>query len=187
MIKKTLAAIILCTPMVTAAESYTVDPAHSFVHFTINHMGFSNLTGRFNSMSGNMDLNTDKSAGTVEVTIDPASVDTAHQKRDNHLRSVDFFNVKEFPEITFKSTEATIEGGSGKLVGNLTIKGVTKRVSLDVTQTGCGVQPFNKKYTCGFNAVTRINRSDFNITWGLENNIIGDEVVLMIGAEGIKN
>ena len=187
MIKRLLFPLILCVPMVVAAEPYTIDPAHSFVHFTVNHMGFSNLTGRFNAMSGDMDLDMEKGTGSIAVMIDPASIDTAHQKRDDHLRSADFFNVKEFPQITFKSTEATIGNNSGKLVGDLTIKGVTKRVNLDVTRTGCGIQPFNKKYTCGFNATTRINRSDFNITWGVDNNIVGDEVVLMIGAEGIKN
>jgi polyisoprenoid-binding protein YceI len=187
MIKKAVIAVALFFNDTATTEIYTIDPAHSFVHFTINHMGFSDLTGRFNSMSGSMDLSADKSSGSVDVKIDPASVDTAHQKRDNHLRSVDFFNVKEFPEITFKSTEAKVTGNSGKLVGDLTIKGVTKRVNLDVTRSGCGVQPFNKNYTCGFNATTRINRSDFNITWGIDNNIVGDEVVLMIGAEGIKN
>ena len=187
MIKKILSSLVLLVPMVVAAEPYTVDPAHSFVHFTVNHMGFSDVTGRFNAMSGKMDLDMANGTGSVEVIIDPASIDTAHQKRDDHLRSVDFFNVTEFPQITFKSTEAKVGDNGGSLVGDLTIKSITKRVSLQVTRSGCGVQPFNKKYTCGFNATVRIKRSDFNVMGGLSNNIISDEVLLTIGAEGIKN
>lgn len=187
MIDRALLTLALSVPMAAAAESYTIDNAHSFVHFTINHIGFSNLTGRFNDVTGKMDLRLDEGTGSVEVTIDPASIDTAHQKRDDHLRSVDFLNVTEFPEITFKSTEAKLDGNGGTLAGELTIKGVTRAVTLDVTRVGCGVQPFTKNYTCGFNATTRIKRSDYNITWGLDNKIVGDEVLLSIGAEGIRN
>ena len=182
-----LLPFVMLVPMMATAETYTIDNAHSFVHFTINHIGFSNLTGRFNDVNGTMDLRLDEGTGSVDVTIDPASIDTAHQKRDNHLRSVDFLNVKEFPEITFKSTEAKVNEDGGTLTGDLTIKGVTRPVTLEVTRVGCGVQPFTKNYTCGFNATTRIRRSDYNITWGLDNNVVGDEVLLLIGAEGIKD
>ncbi|WP_207061174.1 YceI family protein [Motiliproteus sp. SC1-56] len=185
MLKKTLLACALIAPLSANADIYTIDPAHSFVHFSIDHMGFSKLTGRFNAMSGTMDLDFDKGTGTVDVRVDPASVDTAHQKRDNHLRSADFFNVVEFPDITFKSTSATLSDNGGTLKGDLTIKGITQPVTLVISNHACGIQPFNKKTICGFNATTNIKRSDFNINWGLP-NIVGDEVALSIEAEGIK-
>ena len=186
MLKKYLFIITFLLPSVSLAEGYTIDPAHTFVHFTISHMGFSNMTGRFNSVSGKMDLDFDKGTGSVEVMIDPASIDTAHQKRDNHLRSPDFLNVVEFPEIRFKSTNAKLSDNKGKLEGDLTIKGVTKPVTLDITNYNCGIQPFSKNATCGFNAITRIKRDEFNITWGLP-DIVGNDVLLSIEAEGIKN
>jgi len=126
-----------------------------------------------------------KGTGSVTIVIDVASIDTGFKKRDDHLRSPDFFNAVEFPEITFKSTKITFKGKGATLVGDLTIKGVTKSVQLDVSSINCGVHPFNKKDVCGFDARTRFKRSDFGIKYALP--AVGDEVTLMIEAEAIKN
>ncbi|WP_455203052.1 YceI family protein, partial [Kaarinaea lacus] len=120
-----------------------------------------------------------------EIEVDVNSIDTAHEKRDKHLRSPDFFNAAEFPKMTYKSTKVTINKDDTAVVeGNLTIMGVTKPVKLQVTKISCGVHPFNKKDVCGFDATGKLKRSDFGMEYGLPG--IGDEITLNIEAEGFK-
>lgn len=168
-----------------AADSYTIDPTHTYPNFTINHLGFSTLHGRFGKTSGKLTLDRAQSTGSVDVVIDAASVDTGFAKRDKHLRSPDFFNVVEFPEITFKSTKVRFQGKGALVEGDLTIKGVTRSVTLNVASINCGVHPFNKKQVCGFDAKTTIKRSDFGIEYALP--AVGDEVELDIEIEAIKD
>jgi len=168
------------------ADNYSIDPAHTFPNFTINHLGFSTMHGRFNTTKGNLSIDLAKKTGSVEITIDTASVDTGFKKRDDHLRSPDFFNANEFPEITFKSTKVTFNGNDKASVeGNLTIKGVSKPVTLNVDHIKCGVHPMNKKEVCGFNATTSIKRSDFGVKYGAP--AIGDEVDITLEAEAVKS
>ncbi len=174
------------TPAAAAPVDYKVDPAHTSVAFIINHVGFSNLIGRFNTVAG--DLTFDKDAvekSTLAVTIDTASVDTNHAKRDEHLKSPDFFNTKEFPKLTFKSTRIEKTGATtGKLYGDMTLLGVTKPVVLDVTFNKDGVSPASKLETAGFSARGTLKRSDFGMKYGVP--AIGDEVTLLIEAEAVK-
>ena len=170
---------------VAIADSYTIDPAHTYPNFTINHLGFSTMHGRFDKTKGTLTLDREKGTGSVEVVVDMASVNTGFKKRDDHLRSPDFFNVGEFPEMTFKSTKVEFVGKGAKVTGNLTIKGVTKSVTLDVNSINCGVHPFNKKTVCGFGATTSIKRSDFGIKYGLP--AIGDDLNITLEAEAVKD
>lgn len=187
--KKTVIAFIsvfITAPLtsINAAEKYTIDPDHTYPHFKISHLGFSTMHGRFNKTKGSLTIDRKNNTGSVEIVIDANSVDTAHEKRDKHLRSNDFLNVAEFPEITFKSTKVTLKGDKADVDGKLTIMGVSKPVSLKVTHIKCGTHPFNKKEVCGFDAETSIKRSDFGIKYGLP--AIGDEMKILIEAEGVK-
>ena len=182
----TAALIVLpLTAFSTFAASYTIDPAHTFPRFKINHLGFSTMMGQFNSTKGSLTYDEAKGTGSVDITIDANSIYTAHEKRDKHLRSPDFLNTAEFPEVTYKSTKANVKNGKGTIEGNLTMKGVTKPVTLTVTDMKCGEHPFNKKQMCGFDATATIKRSDFGVKYGLP--AIGDEMQLMIEVEAVKN
>lgn len=168
-----------------AADSYTIDPSHTFPHFTINHLGFSTMHGRFNTTSGTVVVDRKGKGSSVEVKIATASVDTGFQKRDEHLRSADFLNAVEFPEITYKSTKVVFSGESAATVeGNLTMSGVTKPVVLNVGRIKCAVNPMNKKEVCGFDATAKIKRSDFGIKFALPN--IGDDMDLAFEVEAVK-
>ena len=189
--KKTLFAAALLVsaavaPASAAPVAYKIDPSHLSVAFIVNHLGFANLIGRFNTAAG--DVSFDKDAvekSAVTVTIDTASVDTNHAKRDEHLRSPDFFNVKEFPKMTFKSTKIEKTGdNAGKLHGELTMLGVTKPVVLDVTFNKDGVSPTSKQETVGFSARGTVKRTDFGMKYGAPN--ISDEIHLLIEAEAVK-
>jgi len=170
-----------------APVAYKLDPAHTSVAFIINHLGFANMIGRFNTTSGEIAFDKDAvQNSTLKVAIDAASVDTAHAKRDEHLRSPDFFNAREFPQITFKSTKIEKTGDkAGKLHGELTMLGTTKPVVLDVTFNKEGVSPASKLETVGFSARGTIKRTDFGMKYGAPN--IGDEIQLLIEAEAVKS
>jgi len=170
-----------------SAASYKIDSAHTYPNFTISHLGFSKMHGRFGKTKGSLDMDLSAGTGAVNITIDAASVDTGFKKRDDHLRSPDFFNVVEFPEITFKSSSVKFNGKSSAVVnGKLTIMGVSKDVSLNVSDIKCGKHPFNPKLNevCGFNATTDVKRSDFGIKYGLP--AIGDDVSIEIEVEATR-
>lgn len=183
--KVLLSALLLVLPFTAFGASYTIDPGHTYPYFKISHLGFSTMMGRFNTTEGKMTFDEKKGSGSVEITIDANSIDTAHEKRDKHLRSPDFLNTAEFPKITFKSTKASIKGGKGSVEGNITIMGVTKPITLNVTAMNCGVHPFNKKDVCGFDATAKLKRSDFGIKYGLP--AIGDDMELMLEVEAVKD
>jgi polyisoprenoid-binding protein YceI len=174
----------LVLPAATWADTYSIDPAHTYPNFTINHLGFSTLHGRFGKTSGTITMDQAKGTGSVDIVIDTASIDTGFAKRDDHLRSPDFFNAAEFPEITFKSTKVAFSGKGATVTGDLTMKGVTKSVTLNVDSINCGVHPFNKKQVCGFNATGQVKRSDFGIKYALP--AVGDEVNLTLEVEAVK-
>lgn len=168
------------------ANNYTIDPAHTYPHFKINHLGFSTMQGRFNTTKGTLKMDIKKGVGEVDIVIDAASVDTGFQKRDEHLRSPDFLNVKEHPEIKFKSTKVTYKGDNAAMLeGNLTLMGISKPVSIQVDAIKCGMNPVSKKETCGFDGSTKIKRSDFGVKYGLPN--VGDEMTISLEVEAIKN
>ena len=171
---------------VFAADSYTIDPNHTFPRFSINHLGFSTLQGRFDKTSGTVTLDRAAKTGAVELSIESGSISTGFSKRDEHLRSPDFFNAVEFPAITYKSTVMHFKGDAPASVdGNLTILGVTKPVTFTIDAFNCGTNPMNKKDECGAGASAQIKRSDFGVKYGLP--AIGDDVKLELEIEAIKN
>lgn len=166
-----------------------IDTAHSEVAFTVKHMMFSKVKGSFEKFSGTINLNEENIVdSSVQVEIDPASINTRDANRDNHLRSQDFFGVENNPVITFTSTK--IEAGKGsedyKLYGDLTMNGVTKEVVLDVEFTGKGVSPLGPT-VYGFAGEGQLNRKDFGINWNaaLEAGgvLVSDEVKIQIDIE----
>lgn len=166
---------------ITSGE-YTLDKSHANVVFKINHLGFSNYIGRFNHFDAK--LNFDAAApekSKLDVTIDVNSIDTNHEKLETDLKTEKFFNTAKFPTATFKSTTVTRSGDKGTVIGDFTMMGVTKPVTLNVAFHGAGVGPFSKKETLGFHATTTIKRSD----WGLNALVpmISDEVQLEIEVE----
>ena len=182
---KTAAVVLALSVLPAAADSYSIDPSHTYPNFKIDHLGFSTLYGRFGKTSGRISMDRAQGGGSVDIVIDAASIDTGHAKRDDHLRSPDFFNVIEFPQITFKSNTVKYVGDGASVTGDLTILGVTRSVTLEVPRINCGTHPFNKKPLCGFNATTRFKRSDFGMNYGLPG--IGDEVSLDIEVEAFKD
>jgi len=168
------------------AASYTIDPSHTYPYFEISHLGFSTMRGRFDKTSGKLTMDLAKKTGSVDITIDAASISTAHAKRDKHLRSPDFLNAAEYPAITFKSSKVTFTSDTTiTVVGDLTITGVTKPVTLEVTKIVCGNNPYNKKPQCGFDAHTSFKRSDFGVKYGLPG--IGDEMKINFEVEAFKD
>ena len=186
--KLLLGCLIAVLPMSTAfAAKYEIDPTHTYPNFTVSHLGFSTMYGQFLDTKGSFEMDLDKGTGSVQVTIDTKSIHTGFKKRDDHLRSPDFFNVVEFPNMTFKSTNVKFNGKSSATVtGDLTIMGVTKSIDLDVESINCGPHPFNKKITevCGFDATTALKRSDFGMKYGLP--AIGDDIKIMLSVEGTR-
>lgn len=184
--------MLLCLPLTAfaAAEHFTIDPHHTFPNFTISHLGFSTMHGRFGKTEGTITMDKAHHTGSVDVTIDASSIDTGYQKRDDDLRAPDFLDVVEFPKITFKSTKVTLSHATttATVRGDLSIKGVTKPVTLKVRRIHCGINPLDprkKQYRCGFDATTRIKRSDFNVKYGLP--LIGDEMHLSFEVEAIRD
>lgn len=169
-----------------AADSYTVDPGHTYPSFEINHLGFSTMHGTFDATSGKITLDPAGKSGSIEITIDATSLDTGHGKRDEHLKSDEFFNVAKFPTLAYKASKLRFNGD--KLAGadgELTLLGVTKPVSLTVTSFNCGAHPMTKKQVCGANATAAIKRSDFGLSAYVP--AVGDEVKISIEVEAIKN
>ncbi len=174
-------------PMATRS-TWTIDPAHSHVQFAVRHLVVSTVKGRFGHLSGTITLDEQHFAGSsVEVEIDAATIDTREEQRDAHLRSADFLDVERFPTITFRSTR--VEPGRGdafRIVGDLTIRGVTRQVVLEAEQIGRGTSPWGAE-VIGFEATTKINRKDFGLTWNvaLETGgvVVGDEIKIELQIE----
>jgi polyisoprenoid-binding protein YceI len=164
------------------SATYTLDPAHTSITFMISHLGFSNFTGRFDKPTGTLKLNSKKpEKSKIEVAVETASVDTNVAKLDEHLKGEQFFDAAKYPEIKFKSTKIEkLSDTTGKITGDLTLHGVTKPVTLDVTFHGGG--PFmGKGVRLGFAAKTAIKRTDFGMSYFAP--MLGDEVTLIIESE----
>jgi polyisoprenoid-binding protein YceI len=144
------------------------------------------MQGRFDKTSGTVTVDRAAKTGSVEISIESASVSTGFAKRDEHLRSPDFFNAAEFPAITYKSTAMHFKGDTPVSVdGNLTILGVTKPATLTIDAFNCGTNPMSKKDECGAGASAQIKRSDFGVKYALP--AVGDDVKLVFEIEAIKN
>ncbi len=179
--------LALLGPGLAAAENYVIDTkgAHAFVQFRIEHLGYSWLLGRFNDFSGSFSYNEkDPAASKVAVTIKTASIDSNHAERDKHLRDEDFLHVDKYPEARFVST-AFKENGNGTAVleGDLTLRGVTRPVSIAVEHIGHGPDPWGG-YRRGFAGTTMLKLKDYNINYDL--GPAAREVELFLSIEGIR-
>lgn len=169
-----------------AADSFTIDSRHTYPVFEVNHLGFSTQRGRFNNVTGKIMLVPEQKSGSIDISIDSASIDMGMDAWDKQMRGEDFFNVEKFPAMTFKSTKLHFDGD--KLVGadgDFTLLGVTRPVSLEVKGFNCGTHPINKKALCGADISTTIKRSEFGMTKYLP--AISDDVVIKIPVEAFKD
>ncbi len=167
--------------------TWTIDPSHSVVEFSVKHMVFATAKGRFSEFSGAINLDKDNvAASTVSVEIVAASVDTRDAKRDEHLKSADFFDVETYPTLTFTSTKVEPKGDDLRIEGDLTIHGVTKPVVLEAEFNGQGANPWGQQ-VISYSASTKINRKDFGLNWNaaLESGgvLVSDDVKISIEIE----
>jgi len=181
--------VALANSVAIAAENYTVDGSHTSVIFGVSHLGYSFTYGRFNKVEGSYVLDRENPANSkFQMVIDANSIDTNDAKRDEHLRSADFFNVKQFPVISFQSTKVRVENNQQEetvyqVTGDLTIHGVTRNVTLPLKKLGEGEGP-GGKFRTGFLCETRIQRSEFGMTNMIP--MVGDDVAITISFEGIR-
>lgn len=166
-----------------ASGAYTMDKTHGYVTFTYSHFGLSNPVLTFNDVDANVTLDAaNPTDSSVDVTIAASSIDSGVEVFDGHLNSDQWFNTAEFPTITFKSTSLTqADDGTGTLTGDLTVKGITKPVTLDVTMLGAGPHPLSKVDTVGIQATTTVLRSEFDL--GAYAPAVSDEIVITISGE----
>jgi len=162
--------------------TWTIDPAHTVVGFTVRHLGVSKVRGRFDGVDGHLDVGADLASTAVSATIDMASVVTGNPDRDAHLRSSDFFDADNQPTMVFSSTTISASGDEYTLAGDLTINGVTRPVELDVEFFGTSVFPMDQSTRAGFSATGSISRKDFgiefNVPLGGDKMMISDKVAL---------
>lgn len=169
---------------VAVAADYEIDPAHSFVEFRIQHLGYSWLYGRFNDLSGDFSYDAEQpEASEINLEIDTASVDTNHAERDKHLRGEDFLDVEKYPKATFKTTQYNGDAEGGTLEGVLTLHGVEKPISIDIKKMGEGPDPWGG-YRAGFIGTTTLARKDFGIDYDL--GPASETMELELGIEGIR-
>lgn len=186
---KKLAVLVFAASLSFAAfaapETYIIQNGHTFPRFEYNHLGFSNQVSRFDKTSGTIVIDRVAKTGSVDVVIDAKSVNTGYALFNEHIQGEDFFDTAKYPTITFKSSSMKFDGDKlSSVEGELTIKGVTKSVTLTVTSFLCKPHPMLKKDACGANATTIIKRSEFNAGKHAPN--VSDEVTLTIPVEAIK-
>jgi polyisoprenoid-binding protein YceI len=196
MIRRTLTALLatatlfLALGAARAADRYTIDPTHTSIIFSVAHSGFSYTYGMFRTASGNYIIDKQNPANSqFQLVIKADSIFTNDTKRDSHLMGADFFNVQQFPEITFQSTKCavsnTADGVVYQLTGNLTIHGVTRQVNIPLRMLGEGVGPYGDQRS-GFLCQIEVKRSDFGMTNLLEKNLVGDAVGITVSFEGTQ-
>ncbi len=182
----TMSALVVFAAAAQAApETYVIDNSHTYPHFTYSHLGFSSQTHKFDKTSGTVVLDRAAQTGSVDVTIDATSVNTGHAVFNAHIQAADYFDTARYPVITFKSSQMNFNGDQPvSLAGDLTIKGVTKPVTLAISHFKCMPHPMLKVQACGANASTQVKRSDFNM--GKNVPYVGDEITLSLAIEAVK-
>jgi len=167
------------------AETYTIDPSHTFPRFEISHFGFSTHHGQFNKTSGKIVLDRAAKSGSVDITVDTATIGTGDPKLEKQLRSEEFFNVEKFPSMVFKSKAVKFNGDvPAAAEGELTLLGVTRPLTLTVSRIKCGQHPITRKEACGAEITGTLKRSEFGMKAYLP--AVGDEVTLHIQVEAIN-
>jgi polyisoprenoid-binding protein YceI len=175
-----------------SATTWKLDPAHTQVEFSVKHMMFTTVRGQFSRFEGVVELDRDDSTNSsVEVSIDTSSIDTGVEDRDAHLRSKDFFDVEAYPEIIFRSTRvegSVSEDGTFEIVGDLTVRGVTREVTLTAEFGGTGTDPWGGTRV-GFEGKTVIDRRDFGLTWNqaLETGgfLVGNDIKISLQVQAV--
>ena len=173
------------------ATKWAIDPTHSEIHFKVRHMMVSNVTGSFDKFEGSVESeNEDFEGADIAFSADVASISTNNADRDKHLRSDDFFNAEKYPKLTFQSTSFTKKSnGDYELKGNLTIRNVTKPVTLGVEYNGSAVDPYGQT-KAGFEISGKINRKEYNLKWDAVTEagsiVVSDEVRLVVNVQLVK-
>ncbi|HUB85255.1 MAG TPA: YceI family protein [Rhizomicrobium sp.] len=177
-------AQVVTDPAALPAGAYRLETAHSQLLFSIAHLGLTDYYGRFDRLSGTLHFDPHHpERSTVAVSVDPASVDTPSADLNSELSGPDVFDTQKFPEATFRSTTVTTTGPStGQMVGDLTLRGVTRKVTLLVSFSGGAPDPLSGGTAVGFRATGKIKRSDFGITGMRWEPLVGDDVTLIINA-----
>ena len=169
------------------SSAWVIDTNHSQTNFEIRHMSVSNVRGSISGVNGTVVWDDkDPSKSSVEATINTTTVTTNNEKRDAHLKSPDFFNAEKFPTLTFKSTSVTGTNGKLQVIGDLTLAGVTKSVTLDVDGPTPPQKSLGGKLASGFSATGKLKRSDFNFGPKFTEPALGDEVQFTIDVEALK-
>lgn len=184
---KHLALLVLLTSSIAfaAPETYLIDSKHTKPRFSYNHFGYSTQLSRFDKVTGKITIDKEAKKGTIDVVIETQSVNTGYELFNEHIQGEDFLATAKFPTATFKSTKVNFDGDKVTSVdGQLTLKGITKLVTLKVTLFLCMPHPMAKKDACGANATTEVKRSDFNM--GKNAPYVSDEVTIDIPIEAIK-
>jgi polyisoprenoid-binding protein YceI len=170
------------------AGTWTIDPVHTDVSFTVRHMMVSKVRGKFHGVTGTIVTAADPANSRVEADIDLSTIDTGNQDRDNHIRSADFFEVETYPQMTFRSTSVRQEGNDFVVAGELTLHGVTKPVELELEVNGIAKDPYGGT-RAGFSAKTQINRKDFGITIDMPMDaggaVVGDKIQVALEIEAV--
>jgi polyisoprenoid-binding protein YceI len=185
-VKVLIAALIAATASSAfAAETYNIDPNHTYPSFEADHLGISVWRGKFTKTSGTVTVDRAAKTGTLDIVIDANSIDFGHEKMNSHARAPEMFNVEKFPQVTYKSKALKFDGD--KLVsvdGDLTLLGVTKPVTLNVKSFKCIQHPMLKREVCGADVAAEFKRSDFGLNYGLPR--FSPDVKLAIQVEAVK-
>jgi polyisoprenoid-binding protein YceI len=169
------------------AQTYTIDPNHTYPSFESDHMGISILRGKFTKTGGTVKLDRAAKTGTMDVVIDTSTLDFGHEKLNTHAKSKDMFNVEQFPTATYKGKSIKFDGDTPVAVeGDLTLLGVTKPVALKINKFKCIEHPMLKREVCGADASAQLNRADFGMTYGVP-KFTAPEIKLAISVEAVKS
>ncbi len=180
--------LFLISSALVFGQTWSLDQSHARLGFSITHMMISDVEGTFNSFDARIiSSKEDFSDAVIELTADINSIDTDNDKRDEHLKNPDFFDAAKYPSLIFKSKSfKKVSDKKYKLIGDLTLHGITKPVELDVTLNGTGVHPYTKKTIAGFKVTGVLKRSDFAISKDTPSAMLGDEVTITANAEFVK-
>ena len=186
-----LSVLAHAAPAAAEPATFLLDPSHVTIAFSVGHIGYADTHGLFTETTGSFVFDeTTNTLSELEATVVAASVFSGHERRDNHVRNADFLDAEVHPEIRFVMTDAVAESETtGQIVGDLTIRGVTRSVTLDVTLNQIADYPFpanNPNYVLGVDASTTIQRSEWGMTYAVDNGLVGDAVEIRIGAEAIR-
>jgi len=177
--KQLIFSVLFVWGITVSAATFEVDNSHSFVNFKVNHMGIGAVWGQFRELSGNFDLD----SGQLAFTVKANSISTNNEKRDQHLKSPDFFNAKQFPVIKFKSSEVTPLGdGKYRVQGDLMLRGVTRKITVEVEKLGEGKGPGGKQ-RIGVEVAFQVKRSEYGMKYMLEG--LGDDVWVYFNGQGV--